>query len=127
MNTTETAQHAITWIDRLLVTRLKQRTRRLGNKKTGFCCLGLGCYINKIDYMSELGVNQEFTETVGLISNEGSYHKGGARQLNGRTLIVLNDNGKSFNQIAKAMKAEPEAYFTPEVAKLITEHYGESA
>ena len=126
MNNTEISNNAITWIDRLLVTRFKQGKKHLGNKVSGFCCLGLGCYINEIHYHPGFGTNDEFAAAVGLISRAGLHQEDiDFNNDSPRALTNLNDNGESFNFIAKAMKAEPEAYFTPEVAKIITEHYGE--
>jgi len=125
MNNTEISQHAITWIDRLLVTRFKQGRQHLGDKKGGFCCLGLGCYINGLSYNAAGALNTDFTALVGLSHMSGIHNKDTDDTF--RALVCLNDRGNSFNFIAKAMKAEPEAYFTPEVAKLISEHYGDKS
>lgn len=112
---------AIVWIDALLNTKLKQGKRKLGNKSIGFCCLGLACHVNNINFFADnIFLSKEQKEKIGLISKYGE----SISKDSPKSLIFLNDNNNfSFPQIAKILIKHPESYFVPEVAKLIRNHY----
>lgn len=123
MNNKERTANAITWIERLLVTRFKQGRDELGNKESGFCCLGLGCYISKIDYNDWQGTNLQFQDHVGLEAEDGLYITPAKTPIYGRGLAALNDAGQSFKAIAQDIIAEPHRYFKPKVASGIKQHF----
>jgi len=110
MSTEEQIKDAITWLDRLLVTRFKQSRKVLGNKENGFCCLGLGCHILGIDYNPSTGTSSDLIRAVGIQTVW--------------EFIRLNDGRKySFNQIAKQAIRNPDDFFLRDVARGITAHY----
>jgi hypothetical protein len=120
--TTKSA-NAILWIEKLLTAKedgIKQCRGRLGNFKDGFCCLGYGCKISKIDY-SHKGIDSEsFKKKVGLLNVEGRTANDNIDFM----LIRLNDEKRwGFARIANRLKKYPHLYFTPKVAQAIKEHF----
>jgi len=113
MNNAKRIENAIEWIRRLGTTKMKQDTGQLGNRKQGFCCLGFGCYINKIDYRHEMGTNMDFQNIVGLRNVSGVPNK-----IDLELLTYLNDDLEfTFKEISIHLKKYPDAYFTPAVAR----------
>jgi len=87
------------WIQYLEITKKSQRIGALGDDKTGFCCMGIGCVLLKIPYQEFEMFSNLFKSRVGLI--------------NGHRISQLNDDKRyNFKQIAAELKANPEKYFT---------------
>ena len=129
MKTKDKVANAIKWIDGLLVTTVKQGKTQLGNKETGFCCLGYGCHILDVDYADYGGFNSDFTERVGLEYDNSNFypevHIHGADIC--ESLAMLNDRaGWSFNQIAKFMISRDFSMFEDKVAAQLVEHYNKA-
>ena len=119
MNNAQRIENAIKWIDKLRTTRMKQGKGRLGDSKSGYCCLGVGCKVIGIQYSSSSEDAPQLIEFAGLLDEMGE-----TDHFKGYGLAHMNDDlGYSFNQIAKEIIANPEAYFTPAVAKGIRRHY----
>ena len=120
----EQATNAINWIEKLFTAvedGIKQRKKSLGDLKDGFCCLGYACYLSEIDYIVSAASSQELTGVVGLHDSLGR-NKNYPPYLS--ALFQLNDTENyTFPQIAQALKDNAEAYFIPEVAELINEHF----
>ena len=120
----EKANNAIKWIDTLEKTRFKQSTRALGDKHSGFCCLGLGCYLMKIEYDPERSYNKEFQKTVGLSYKSGKLKNNESFDEYYNQLDKLNDVlNLSFNEISKEIKKHLKDLFIPNVSKILIEHY----
>jgi len=114
MKDIEKINNALKWLDELKSTHHKQGRSALGDVEQGFCCLGLGCYILNIDYNPNKGTNTSFTQSVGLL-DPGGMPKNNSQYVN---LIHMNDlDKKSFKQIYKVIKENPEQYFENEVAE----------
>lgn len=119
MNNTQRIANAIKWIDGLSKTKVEQGECKLGDSKSGYCCLGYGCKVLKIPYDPNMDVSPKFQKAVGLIRVDGC-----PIDDTFRCLTTLNDvDEKSFKQIAKILKTNPEQYFTKGVAKGISKHY----
>ena len=126
MKTKDKVANAIKWIDGLLVTRYKQGRKRLGNKSSGFCCLGYGCHVLDIDYPDSDFFSESFAEIVGLKRHDSGFTP--LENVEGRahcfSLSGLNDAaGWSFNQIAKFMIDREFSMFEDKVSAKLVEHY----
>lgn len=127
MTTQEKANNAIIWIDGLSKTRVKQGIGKLGDSKTGYCCLGYGCMKLKIPYHISDPHSIEFKYKIGLIGTEGSLKKGIFKNTNSVYLTDLNDKDNySFNKISKEIKNNLENLFEEEVAEILIKHYENS-
>lgn len=95
------------WVKALRSREYKQTTGMLGNKHVGYCCLGVGCVIS--------GANDEELDNESIILyRESGYGiskavldtipdelKGGYKENNlVRQLTEMNDEGKTFSEIA---------------------------
>ena len=132
MNNKDRAERAINWIDSLSVTTERQGTKELGDPVRGFCCLGYGCYINKLDYQAAGMYSVPFQDLVGLIGRYGlpkSLAVGLGYDKYTGGLADDNDHGASFSEIATKLRTHPYRYLKAGVAKLVKDHYrtGETA
>ena len=141
-NTLEQIENSIRWIAALISNKHKQRKEMLGDEKSGFCCLGLACHINKFDYEPEfqwlstkntesLGLANQFGEATTIVTDEGV----GLGEIipltpepNGYNLYDdlgdLNDRSDlSFPEIAEVIIENAEYLFIPEVAKGVTDYF----
>ena len=136
MNNAQRIQNAITWIDKLLTTRMKQGQQELGNSKTGTLLpwsrlQGTRCLISPRSQQFQgagpcsLGLHDSF----GIFRDtkaEFEDDKVGSEQRFG--LTELNDEADfTFKQIAKRIIDRPHCYFRPGVAKGIRAHYKKAA
>ena len=111
----EQREHRKQWVEALRSGKYQQATGQLRNPETdGMCCLGVACDIsglgrwNETDYSTlarnyygDLGApGSEMLSWLGLSDGCGDF-AGGA-------LTELNDNGKTFSEIADIIEAEPE-------------------
>ena len=114
---------AILWIEKLLTAKadgIKQGQGKLGNSEDGFCCLGYGCEISKIDYSHKDGDSLAFRKKVGILNAEGRTANHNINFM----LVSLNDKKRwGFARIANRLKKYPHLYFTTKVAKSIKEHF----
>ena len=125
MKTKDKVANAIKWIDGLLVTTVKQGECELGNKETGFCCLGYGCYVLNINCPASQAYSASFARKVGLEHRAALFSPperiGG---LGYNSLVELNDSsGMNFSQIAKFMISRDFSMFEDDVAAGLVEHY----
>ena len=119
MKSEDKLKNAIIWIDKLFSTDLLQASGQLGDKESGFCCLGLGCHILNIPYDIDKESNVEFMESVGLLNPVGE-----SKNNDLESLVALNDDFfYSFKQIADHLTANPEEYFESEVAEKISNNF----
>ena len=135
MNNAQRIQNAITWIDKLLTTRMKQGQQELGNSKTGHCCLGVACKVLGVPYRHEASSSKELVPALGLHNSFGIFRDTkaefeddglGSEQTFG--LTELNDEADfTFKQIAKRIIDRPHCYFRSGVAKGIRDHYKKAA
>lgn len=122
MKTEQKVKNAITWIDGLKNTRLRQGKGELGDSKTGYCCLGYGCKRLKIPYDSLDEISEEFQFNVGLKDEEGLFTGESISYFN--SLVDLNDVAKwSFRKISTFLKKRAKDVFIPEVAEGLIKHY----
>ena len=118
----EQKKHRQIWIEALRSGDYKQTQKRL-KEDDGYCCLGVACDISglgqwtnrcydggykysKRDYWSEVSyLPEEVMQYFGLTMKDGY-----ARDKNGVgfTLLAMNDNNMSFDQIADIIESEPE-------------------
>lgn len=105
------------WIDALRSGEYKQGRRKLKNGDT-YCCLGVLCDL----YAKETGKGKwreddqfltdgrtsafnlplDVMKWAGVCLSEGRFAYGG------KSLVALNDEGKSFSDIAEIIESEPE-------------------
>ena len=124
MKLTAQATDAIVWIKELQISTAKQRKGRLGDEDNGFCCLGLGCNVLKLKYSPMASFSATFKEAVGLYNAHGEPTTGNPDTEYSNTLVILNDEaGKTFAEIASILLANPDNYFEPETAKQIKEYF----
>ena len=111
----EQKQHRAELVEALLSGKYKQTkgALRIGDK---FCCLGVACdvsrlgkwkvnnYLNKRDYLPN-----EVMDYYGFKSVDGSYLS--STEFSVLSLINLNDNGISFEEIAAVIKKETRTMF----------------
>ena len=118
-------QNAITWINTLLTTNAKQDKCRLGGPRTGFCCLGLGCYTLGIKYNTSDVASMQFKDAVGLKQVEGQINYNGLDEKESQeALSYLNDHlNKSFVEIAHIILQNPDKYFYAQVAQGLKAHF----
>jgi hypothetical protein len=120
---TTRSANAILWIEKLLTAKadgIKQGQGKLGNSEDGFCCLGYGCEISKIDYNHGYTCSYAFKEKVGLLSVEGRTANHNINFM----LVELNDEQRwGFARIANRLKKYPHLYFIPKVAQSIKGHF----
>lgn len=107
-------ENAKKWVEALRSGKYEQGQLALqnGNK---FCCLGVACEVsglkvNRHDTGAIQGVILPFNvkKWLGLIG-----HTGGHLNSEGQfeTLSGLNDNGKTFSELADLIESEPEGLF----------------
>ena len=101
--------NAIKWLDELATTELPQGQELLGNIYGGFCCLGVGCKLLELHYISSHGDDAEFNELAG-IARTGFF-------------IAQNDEGFSFARIAEEAIRNPRVSFELDVAEELAKHY----
>ena len=102
--------NAIKWLDELATTELPQGQGRLGSIREGFCCLGVGCKLLELHYISSHGDDAEFNELAGIA----------------RTCFFIEQNdekGFSFAEIAEEAIRNPRVSFELDVAEELTKHY----
>jgi hypothetical protein len=122
------ASKAIIWIDKLAKTRVKQGKEQLGDSKLGYCCLGYGCKVLKIDYCFNAGLSKSLMLDIGLIDEAGAFEaraitiKGCIMRVN--SLTDLNDSAElSFRRISTFIKKNLGELFIPSVALILMKHY----
>lgn len=120
----------LAWIDALRSGEFKQAKGCLENKD-GNCCMGVGCRIlprlpeppalaighntinGRTTFDGEEGEMPDAAqEAYGLRDPCGCWEMSGV----GKALTVVNDNGKSFAQIADKIESVPDGLFLREVA-----------
>jgi len=111
----------LAWVEALESGKYDQATHGLGCSQ-GFCCLGVACEINNLERREDSSGDYRyfhgdmsngaylpghFHEELGLRNNTGS-------NVNKifRSLAQMNDEGRSFADIAKTLREKPEQYFT---------------
>ena len=97
------------------------------NRTNAFCCLGVACEIFDVKktishgtttvaygrYLDECGAPIETIDLLQLYGSAGeshAYYDDGETD-NHRSLANLNDNGRSFLEIADTIEANPASYF----------------
>jgi hypothetical protein len=120
---TTQSENAILWIEKLLTAKkdgIKQGKRKLGDKKSGYCCLGYGCAV------TSTGFSSSKFDSKGLKKNTGLLYVDGLTKSKNYSfmLVTLNDEKSwNFSQIAKRLQKYPHQYFIPKVAQSIKEHF----
>ena len=87
-------------------------------RKGGFCCLGVACKLynkekNKVLKYRKDGDLENFPEVrdwLGLRNESGSF-SAGIEGVDALDLVSLNDDGSSFKEIAKVIRANPNKVF----------------
>lgn len=122
-------KNIIKWVDALESGKYKQGKNKLGDHKSGFCCLGVGCKVLKIDYDPRGSLSESFAYSVGLLKHDGYFSQNSLPYYRntffGKTaLTTINDDTKAgFKRIAKLIKNHPDWLFEEEVAKAVKEYY----
>jgi hypothetical protein len=97
----------------------------LATLENTYCCLGVACELARQDgvrvskkkntedtcfeYSSNSGIlPPRVQKWLGLGSDDGSYISKNGRET---SLVVRNDTGKTFTEIAKIIESEPEGLF----------------
>ena len=66
-----------------------------------FCCIGVGADLFGHDWLSQVRYGYEINmENTGLRDKEGVFFGG--------SLVVMNDNGKTFSEIADIIESNPD-------------------
>lgn len=107
------------WCEALRSGRYAQGTKLLRSEDDEFCCLGVAADIAGVEwhrgfgkcyYRSDAGFNStivltsDVAEKFGLADVQGSF----CQEPGEMSLAILNDNGVSFEEIARVIEAEPE-------------------
>jgi len=136
------AENAIAWAMFLYKTDYKQNINgELGDLKSGFCCLGVGCHIFNVRYKKDDGTSTTFKSKVGLLEDIGGFHDPSDLSLSELavpdkfrmriygtadyyiSLADANDRGASFKEIAEWISKRPETLFHPKVATYIKDYF----
>lgn len=113
-------QNAINWLEALLIGKYPQGKNNLGDDKIGYCCWGLGCKIVGLEYEPLDGWNLTLHEKIGFTSSTGDL----VSSLKGFNMLHdANDNGVSFEDIARHLVLHADEQFEPEVAVAVKEHF----
>ena len=108
-------------IEALESGRYKQCKGRLYDPRTsGFCCLGVACVINGVPIASSYyrrishtsGTLAATSKTKAVMNKLHLRNNLGCGFESRDSLAVLNDEGKSFKDIAQILRKEPEQYFS---------------
>ena len=113
-------ENAMKWIDALRSGEYTKTEGVLQNPK-GFCCLGVACKVYEQETGNKLPVNEFGTfiedtlirdykcvrEWIGLSSGNGGFEETGGDN----SLTELNDQGKSFSEIAGIIESQPVGLF----------------
>lgn len=118
------------WLKALESGEFKQTTKVLENTGVaghlGFCCLGVACVVAEREgvpverHMSlsekvlkgvDLTAQPLVRQWLGLNTHNGFPTTLRILDANKLCLVNLNDNGKSFKEIAQIVRANPEHYF----------------
>lgn len=137
MNTVKSQiEMALEWIEGLGLPEFTQATGVMGDRESGFCCLGLGSFLcgRTWEEGTDLPPDDEFFAfEVGLSTTSGEYSEDRdddlfdevSEWLNSNynvgsilSLYELNDGtDMGFKGIQAILKKFPEFYFEPKVAK----------
>ena len=117
-------KNAKKWVEALKSGKYTQARGLLHNRSREFCCLGVACDL----YAREKGLSWfedcelyfvGLTESGGILPNTVRDWLGlnsGDGGFNGETglnfLSVMNDNGSTFDEIAKLIESKPKNLFT---------------
>jgi hypothetical protein len=118
-------KNAKKWVRALRSGKFKQAKNVLATLKNTYCCLGVACELarkdgvrvskkkNKEDGCFEYSSRQgslppQVQMWLGLGSDEGVYTSKNGRDT---SLVVRNDTGKKFAEIADIIESEPEGLF----------------
>jgi len=104
------------WLEALESGEYKQAIDRLYDGK-GYCCLGVACKIynkennKRIKYRQEAGLSKLpiIHGWLGLRTTNGFF--GNIDGVHNKSLTGLNDDGKSFAEIAEIVRANPDKVF----------------
>lgn len=116
-------ENARKWVEALRSGEYQQGHSLLRSSENKMCCLGVACEINPnaefmpgnddreggylIGYgplMVSLMMDGVMREWLGMASPDGGF--------DGGSLALLNDQGKTFSDIADVIESEPEGLFT---------------
>jgi hypothetical protein len=106
------------WIEALESGKYKQCSDKLYDPETnGFCCLGVACAINGVpitsNYYQRHGGAASLSNTTKTRAVMDKLHlRGELGDSDDDCLASLNDNGKSFEDIAQVLRKMPEQYFS---------------
>lgn len=93
------------WVKALRSGKFKQGTGTLFKEtENSYCCLGVLCAINELDLYGDLLYSGQ-SESLGMSSDNGKLpkkYKGKGREVD--SLADLNDEGRSFKQIANIIE-----------------------
>jgi hypothetical protein len=117
------------WIKALRSGEYTQTTSYLHNRE-GSCCLGVAAqeFITDFVVVAEVPASYKYgmstsysgenksapgyvVDALGLYDEEGNPAQYSSRK---EALVVLNDEGRSFGEIADILEANPEDYFKPD-------------
>lgn len=115
----EIGARRLKWIEALESGEYKQGKKQLGDAKTGFCCLGVGCMVLGTAYQPEHDNSGDFADLVGLhtadadifkIDKEGDYVP--AYFYDESSLMIANDDTTAgFKRIGRFIRNNPEKVF----------------
>ena len=107
------------WVAALESGQYKQAKKILYDGFDGYCCLGIACIIKGAEFTSyedsdgEIYDNRPVFESTNLAENndeklnEAFLQEIGMTNAQQMELAWMNDNGKSFKEIAKFIKTNP--------------------
>lgn len=111
----------LVWTDALESGEYKQlKEFELGDVDSGFCCIGLGCYVLDIDFLPHHDASDEFQHCVGLLDPLGCFVEAKSFYAANSLAEANDDTNAGFKRIAKLIKNHPDWMFEPEVAEALT-------
>ena len=142
-NEATVSENAIAWLEALVSGKYKQGRYKLGNKKEGFCCWGLGCYIVEKSYCPQHSWDDNLKGLIGFKTNGNlttpmKISKKNLDKIKNITVLtaisdgatslaVINDELKiPFKTIGNHLIQNANTEFIPEVAENIIKHFNKT-
>jgi hypothetical protein len=101
---------AMRWVEALRSGDYKQGTEQLRDKNNNFCCLGVLCNLHAQDHPEIAAVQKNQITYLGTYAfpRRTVYQWAGLKEGVGLRLASMNDDGRTFKQLARYIAANWE-------------------
>lgn len=119
------AKNAIQWIEKMQKTQCKKQSCFMGNLHCGYSIIGFGAKTLGIEFFPDDVGNAEFTEAVGLHSDDGKFYTPLRYKYTFYSSLSDISTVATFRMSAVFMKKIPHlrSIFKPAVAAIMVEHF----